>query len=291
MHVVFHIGAHCTGEDRLLKSLLKNRDSLSRNGTVVPGPSRYRRLIRQTLRTMGNHPPTPQEQQDLLAKITNEPEIRRLVLSAADFLAYAPWVFRHKTLYGQAAQVIPALTNLFAHSRVEFHLGIRNPATFIPAVYARTTGLSFDKFLYGANLNRIKWSDLIHTIHSANPDAGITIWCNEDCPLIWPKVMYGLIGHTPSVALHGETDLLANIMTVEGILCYREYLRANPPKSEARKQRITGVFLEKFSIPEKIEQVLDLPNWTQDMVDDLTDQYEEDLQEIAAIPGARLISP
>ena len=46
MQIAFHIGAHCTDEDRLLKSILKNAQMLSQLGIVVPGPGKYRSLIR-----------------------------------------------------------------------------------------------------------------------------------------------------------------------------------------------------------------------------------------------------
>ena len=45
MHVSFHIGAHVTDEDQLVKSLLKNKGRLADEGIVVPGPGRYRRVL------------------------------------------------------------------------------------------------------------------------------------------------------------------------------------------------------------------------------------------------------
>ena len=46
MEIVYHLGAHCTDEERLLRCLLKNRGALSAQGIVVPGPARYRNLLR-----------------------------------------------------------------------------------------------------------------------------------------------------------------------------------------------------------------------------------------------------
>ena len=48
MRIVYHLGAHFTDEERLLKCLLKNREVLSAHGIVVPGPKRYRNLLRDT---------------------------------------------------------------------------------------------------------------------------------------------------------------------------------------------------------------------------------------------------
>ena len=38
MQVVFHIGAPCTDDDRLIKSLLRNREALARDGIAIPTP-------------------------------------------------------------------------------------------------------------------------------------------------------------------------------------------------------------------------------------------------------------
>ena len=60
MQIVLHAGVHNTDEDRLLKCLLKNRDKLREDGVCVPGPSRYRRLLRDTLQAMERAaPPAP----------------------------------------------------------------------------------------------------------------------------------------------------------------------------------------------------------------------------------------
>ena len=48
MRIVYHLGAHYTDEERLLKCLLKNRQTLSQRGVIVPSPKRYRNLLRDT---------------------------------------------------------------------------------------------------------------------------------------------------------------------------------------------------------------------------------------------------
>jgi hypothetical protein len=48
MRIVYHLGAHCTDEDRLVRCLLKNRAVLADQGIIVPSPTRYRKLMRDT---------------------------------------------------------------------------------------------------------------------------------------------------------------------------------------------------------------------------------------------------
>jgi hypothetical protein len=49
MQIVYHIGANCTDQDRLFKSVLKNADTFAALGVKVPGPGKYRSLIRYTI--------------------------------------------------------------------------------------------------------------------------------------------------------------------------------------------------------------------------------------------------
>ena len=40
-----------------------------------------------------------------------------------------------------------------------------------------------------------------------------------------------------------------------------------------------------------LEEEIDLPGWTPDMVDEITEIYELDVDRIAQMPGVRLITP
>ena len=52
MRIVYHLGAHCTDEERLLRCLLRNRSTLADQGIEVPGPARYRNLLHETARQL-----------------------------------------------------------------------------------------------------------------------------------------------------------------------------------------------------------------------------------------------
>lgn len=291
MQVVYHIGAHCTDEDRLLKSLLKNRDTLQQHGVVVPGPGKYRKLIRQTLKSLGDQQPAVGAQDSLLKAISQEDDIKRLILSAEDFLTNTAWIFTNQNLYGNAMSRIPALAGLFPSAEIEFHLALRNPATFIPAVFARTNGIGFDKFMHGLSPYDMRWSSLVHSIRASNPDAKLTVWCNEDTPMIWPRLMHSLTGIHPDTAFLGDSDLLAEIMTPDGLQRYTTYMQSQPPQNDAQHSRIITAFLDKFAIDDALEEDINAPGWTQELVDDLTLGYEEDVDQIGAISGVNLITP
>jgi hypothetical protein len=54
---------------------------------------------------------------------------------------------------------------------------------------------------------------------------------------------------------------------------------------------VIAAFLEKFALPEEIEEEIDMPGWTDDLVEELTAAYDEDMHTIKRIPGVQIISP
>jgi len=50
MQVVYHLGAHSTDEERLVRGLLRAKGPLAERGVIVPGPGRYRPVAARDLR-------------------------------------------------------------------------------------------------------------------------------------------------------------------------------------------------------------------------------------------------
>lgn len=291
MQVIFHIGAHCTDEDQLLKSLLKSRGALHNRGVFVPGPGRYRTLLRQALVNLNGNPPDYNTVASLHNAIVGKQPARRLILSNSGFMCAGARIFADQLFYGRSGQRLRGLSGLFPDAGHEIFLGIRNPATFIPTAYVGSGNDSFIDFMQGMTARDVKWSSVVRLLRGACPGARLTVWCNEDTPLIWPELLHNLTGLACDVHLDGETDILARIMSEAGLEMFQDYLRTHPPRSEMHKRRIIIAFLDKFALPPKLEEELDVPGWTQDLVDQLTKQYEYDIREIKEIPGVRFIQP
>lgn len=289
MHVIFHIGAHCTDEDRLLNSMLKNQGLLNAHGVIVPEPRQYRKLILRTIKYLRGAHLTRFEQKELLEEISGNFDADRLILSSEDFLTYKTKIFANQSLYGNVTDRISALTDLFAASRVEFHLCVRNPATFIPAVFARTKKLSFTDFLNGTDVNDVKWSPMIRAICKASPKSKMTVWCYEDAPLIWSHLMYDMTDVDTRLPLNDEASILELILTGEGARRCQSYLEEHPPRNELQRRRVIRVFLRKYALPATLGEKMGIPEWTQDKIDELTGKYEEDIYEILRIPGVSFI--
>lgn len=289
MRIVYHLGAHCTDEERLVRCLLKNRQVLGEQGIVVPGPARYRALLRDTAITLKGQAASRDTQALVLEQIMEEDRADRLILSWDNFLSFPQWALKDR-LYPSAAERVRAFTQIFPEIEAEFHLAIRNPAGFLPDLYAKQRDKSYEQFMQGTDPLLLHWSDVIEDVLDQNPDVPFTVWCDEDTPLIWPEVLQAVSGHQPDTVLEDADDLLASLMLPDGLVRMHAYLRDHPVQTVGQRRRVVSAFLDKFAIPEKIDMELDLPGWTEDTVAALTQGYEADISRIRAMPGVTFIA-
>lgn len=290
MKIILHAGVHATDEDRLVKSLLKNAGELTQRDVAVPGPSRYRTLLRDTLASMDEAALSPDARELVLdAMIEGDPP-KLLILSNDNFFGVPKGAVSKGEFYPGAEVKLRKLCELFASDQVELYLGLRNPATFLPALFDMSPDMPFQTFLAGSKPQSLHWSLLLGRIRKALPDLPITIWANEDSALIWADILRAMMGLPEEQKIAGGFDLLSEIMTSDGMLRFRAYLKTHPVMTLDQKRRVISAFLDKFGRPEALEQDIDLPGWTQAMVDHLTTQYERDLERIAALPGIRMLT-
>ncbi len=291
MQIVFHIGAHATDQGKLLKSLFRSKSILAGRGVAVTGPGRYRGLLQETLARLDDAQPAPDARDVLLDAILDEDTPDRVILSNDSFICFPGQILAEQMFYAATTEKIMKLVNLFPDDQLEFFLALRNPAGFIPAAHELVPRLSFEQFLRGTNPLHLRWSHMVRRIREAAPQATVTVWCNEDTPLIWERLLHALASTDPATELNGIHDLLEEIMTREGMQRMRGFIQKNPPRSQARKQRIIEAFLDKFARQDILEEELDAPGWTEQLVSQLTDIYEADVEDIRQMQGVRFIAP
>jgi hypothetical protein len=289
MRIVYHLGAHCTDEERLVRCLLKNRGTLAEQGIVVPSPTRYRKLLRDTAVQLKGASASVETQALVLEQIMDEDVAERLILSWDSFLSFPQWVLRG-TMYAFAGERIRAFTRIFPGIEAEFHLAIRNPATFLPALYDKQKGKDHAEFLENADPLHLRWSDVVRQITTQNTGVPLVIWCDEDTPLIWPEVLQAVSGHADGTALEDTDELLAGIMSPDGLVRMRNYIATHPPQSVLQRRRIVSAFLDKFALPDRVEMEFDFPGWSEVMVAQMTEAYQEDIARIRAMPDVTFIS-
>lgn len=294
MEIVYHLGAHCTDDERLLRCLLKNRGVLSQQGIVVPGPTRYRNLLRDTAVALKGATASRDTQALVLEQIMEENDAQRLILSWDSFMSYPAWSLKGR-MYPTAGERVRALGNIFPDIQAEFYLAIRNPASFLPGLFDRQASdkaraKPYETFFDGTDIASLRWSDTVQNILDANPGISLTLWCDEDTPLIWPEVLQAVSGHDAATRLDDADDLLAQIMSAEGMARLRAYLESHPPATPSLRRKVISAFLDKFVRPERISQNVALPGWTAELIAELTETYERDVATLHQMPGLRILS-
>lgn len=293
MQVVLHTGVHETGGDRLFKTLLRNRDGLRSEGIAIPGPGKYRQLISEMLNALGDGAPAQDTRDILLDSILDQDtgHVDRLILSHENLFSVPKIAFQGGVVYRKAEQRLTTLRQIFSQDSFEIFIGLRNPATYLPALLKATPLEDISQLLQGLDPAQVRWSDLIERITEALPGVTVTIWCDEDSPLIWGELVREFAGVAPTHPIIGAYSRMADITTQEGMTRFRAYLAERPDLTEVQIRRVKVAFLDKYAVDSKIDDELDLPGWDADLVQDLTEQYEEDLYDLGRMPGVTLITP
>lgn len=291
MQIAFHLGVHGTDEHRLVRALLKNRGTLGPQGIAVPSPRSYRQLLPKVAKTLRGAPAEPEVREIILDAIGEDGPFERLVFSAENLLCFPVNAIGSDGLYPTAPARIAAYANLFPDAGVEFFLALKNPATLIPALLDRATESSYETLMRGLSPISLRWTPLIRRILRQMPEIALTIWCAEDLPLLWPEVLRALAGVPEEEALEGDYDLLATLMTEAGLADLKGFFARHAPRRPAQRRRATAAFLQKFARPEELEMEITVPGWTEALVAAMTEAYDADCAEIAALPGVTFLWP
>jgi hypothetical protein len=291
MQVVFHIGAHFTDEELLIQTLIQNREILAKVGCVVPDTARYRAQIRDLLVSLKGQAADSETQETLLDSITEHDAFSRIILSNDNFMGYPARLIGRAGLHAQAPARMRALINLFPGAEIEFHLGLINPATLLPALLRAKNDFTYDALMAGNDPMDLRWGPVLQKMLEALEGRRIVVWCNEDMPLVWPEVIRRLAGVNRDAPLEGDFAVLAKIMTQEGLVRLKTYLASHPPQSIEQRRKITSAFLDKFARAEMLEVEVALPGWDTALVEEITAAYDADVAEIAALRGVEFIAP
>lgn len=291
MQVAFHLGAHSTDEDRLIRTLAENPEALAAAHVAVPAPLRYRLVLRDALLGLKGNPADPALQDAILAASVDEDRVRRLVFSHEFFLCVPARVITERGFYTMVPAKLGPLANLFPQAEVEYHMALINPATLVPALLERQKKVDYATMMCGHDPRELRWAPVVRGMVEAAGGRKLVLWCNEDLPMIWPEVMRRMAGLGPEVPLRGEDAIAAQIMTRSGLARLRAYFKSNPPQSVLQRRKVVSAFLDKFARPDAIEVEVPLPGWTEELVAEITATYEADIAEIAGMPGVEFLRP
>ena len=290
MQVVFHLGAHCTDEDGLIRALGPDRGRLKEAGVSVPEPARYRMKLRDALYTLKGAPADSALQQEILTAAGHDSPPKRLVFSHEFFTCLPDRVVTKRGFYQMVPDKLGPLANLFPEAQTEFHMALINPAVLMPALVARQRKSSYEELIAGQEPRSLRWAPVVRRMVEAAEGRPLILWCNEDMPLIWPEILRSLTGLNEGARLSGDEALLEQIIEPEGLERLHVYLRSHPPRSATQHRKVVTAFLEKFARPETLEIDISLPGWDAGLIAAMTADYDADIAEIAAMPGVRFIA-
>lgn len=291
MQVVFHLGAPCTDSDMLIESLLKNRGPLAQIGVAVPPTGRYRSVVRDTARALEGRPAGEEVEAALLEAILDDASVDRLVLSDPRFICINRLVVQGPQIWPMIERVTKQLAALFPSATPEFFIGMRDPATLIPALFKASRFSDFHEFTENMQPHALAWSEMLRRLSNAHPNGHITVWCNEDTPLLWGQILREMAGVEAQTTLEGDLDLVESIMDPKGFERMQSWLKENPPETESRYRRALIAFLERYALDTEIEETLNLPGWSAELISDMSESYDADLDVIARIPRVTLLTP
>ncbi|MBA4492179.1 hypothetical protein [Paracoccus sp. S1E-3] len=289
MQIVYHVGAHGSDQAKLIRTLLRNRAELVRHGTEVPAPNRYLGLFGEAMNSLNGGEAPPEMQEVLLDMLVDNEDAKRLVLSQSMFLGTPRRAISRKRLYPYSPRRLRGLSNLFPDSVVEFHLGVVHPATQIFQLVARNKG-DYPGTMNGADPRQLRWAPAVRAMLEAVPDREFVIWAQEDLPFTWPEVLRRLAGVGPEVPLIGEDAILADLLPPETLRDLRANMDATPDLTIRGRRNLVEQALAAGGATAAMESEVPLPGWTQDLIDELSEIYADDLAELAAISGVEFIS-
>lgn len=291
MQIAYHLGVHGTDEDRLIRALLKNRGTLAARGIMVPSPRSYRQLLPKVAKSLRGAPAGPEVRDIILDALGEDGPTDRIVFSHENLLCFPVNAIGPEGLYPTAPARVTAYANLFPSAGSEFFLALKNPATLVPALLDRATEVNSDTLLRGGAAAGLRWAPVIRRILAQVPGVALTIWCAEDLPLLWPEVLRAIAGVPAEEPLEGDFDLLATLMTEEGLAKLKAHFDSSAPSKPMQRRNAIATFLERHARPEALEVEINLPGWSEALVAAITDAYDADCDEIAALPGVTFLMP
>ena len=291
MKMAFHIGVHGTDGDRLLRTLQENSDELLRHETEIVPPDRHSEFLDQTLMQLQGGTATDEIEALLLDSLLVTEEPQRAIFSSTSFLGAVGRIIGQPGFYWQLGTRAASLVNLFPNQDVEIFAAIRNPATLLSDMLPHFWGGDYEKFMQGHHPEALRWREPARQLVQAVQGRRVVLWCHEDAPLIWPEVIRLISDVDPDTPMKATMLYMKELLDAQAFEKLRETLGTQDRLSVAGRREICARFLQDHAGDDALAQEIDMPGWTQELIDRMTENYYQDVAEIAAMPGVEFIIP
>ncbi|WP_171125501.1 MULTISPECIES: hypothetical protein [unclassified Ruegeria] len=291
MQVAIHAGAAFTGEGRLLKALRAHKSVLTEHGVAAFGPRQYKQAFKPTFATSEPQFLTPEETSQVRAGLTSDPSIRRAVFQSNALIADSKAAIQDGQFYPRAGKLMSVLDQALEDIRIDFFFGLRNPGTFIPKLLMSLPDEDRENIIRNTDLSCLNWIGMVDDIRDMAPGVNITLWSNEESPLIWGDILRKMCGLPEDVTLEKEYNFLLSLLDEAGKEKANALLNARPDGEQTGIRYALADILEDHAQPELVEEELELPGWSTDIVDAFSELYEQDLERLESMPEVQLLRP
>lgn len=289
MHVAIYSGAAFTDAGRLFRSLQANASTLRDNGVTLLGPRRSRKVFSPPLNALGDGPLPPQAVEIMKSLAPTDSPNKRIIITNPNLIGEATQAIGHGQIYPDAGQRLAALSEVYASHTVEVFIGLVNLGSFIPKALMSLPNSTRQDIIRSTDFSCLSWMSMVENIRNLAPNVQITLWPNEDAPLLWGDIVRNLGGLNHATPLADEFSLLSSLISPEGQQRVLELTQqAHPLDRASLIEQLAGIFAQ-HAVPEEIEEEVDLPGWSTDIVDAFTELYAQDLARLSSTPGVRLL--
>lgn len=278
--ILYHIVSPYFGCRNLLWSLRQNAGPMRAAGLQVPRPSAYQKLLAQV--AAGQMPPG-----DAVALVP-VPDVGQLFLTDRMMMQPGPQMWDGVLWFPSIGERAARVRSVFPDADFRLFVTVANPARLLSAVLASDGELPEDPGK--ANPFWLAWADVIGDLRHHLPETPVTLWCAEESPFVWQRLMREASGLGPSVPLTGTLAPLQGMVSDAALDRLEAYLAQHPSYSETARAEVIGKFLERFAAPEALEEEIVIPGWTDALSADMDVQYDADIGQIALMDRVHLVA-
>lgn len=293
MDIQIYVGPHKTASRHLASILIGNIELLEAQNTLFYSSTRTAlRHINSALKAIAGGGDKADVIGLLLHSLTRGHDVKRLLLVNPNIVGNVVQPFGKELFYPRTTGLIHQLQTLFGSNRMQLFTSTRNPASFLPSCYAQSllnaSFGSYSDFLKDVKPSSLNWSPFLQRLQGKKTDIPVTVWRFEDYPLIWRDVVQAFAGIENSQELKGNSKRINASLTLRGARLLHKHIEDNPPRTREEFESSKLTFLEKF--PSSANEIAG-PDWTEETVQSLTHNYDDDWYYIERMEGIETIQP
>ncbi len=291
MKIAIHAGAAFTDEGRMMKLFKANAQTIDSCHGGVWGFRVYKRIFRPVLNAPQDQSAISLAREGFDELIAKKSGLERAVLCGMEYLGETPTTIMDGQFYPLAGQRLAALDRVFDADSVEVFIGLCNPGSFISRVLMSMPEADRQELIETTDLSGLTWMHLVDDIRDLAPNVKLTLWCNEDTPLIWGDIARLIAGLPEDAPLIEEYAFLSSLVSDLGKHEIQLLAKDTAHTDGATRRAALADVFRKHALADEIEQELDAPGWDWDVADAFTELYEQDVARLRDMPDIRFLKP